>query len=105
MDSLDEAKIIRAMHPKDLSLSSVKLAYFLSGWLGGPKLFSENFGPIRIPKAHSHLSITSKEGEAWMLCMEKAVQDQPYEKEFKVYLIEQLGVPTDRIVKACDLSS
>lgn len=105
MDTLAEAKVIRAMHPEDLSLSSTKLAYFLSGWLGGPRIFSEKFGPIRIPKAHSHLPISSKEGEAWMFCMEKALQDQPYEKEFKVYLMEQLQVPTNRIVQACNPSS
>ena len=46
MESLTEAKKIRAMHPHDLSESRKKLTYFLSGWLGGPKLYSENFQPF-----------------------------------------------------------
>jgi hemoglobin len=39
MESLPEAKIIRAMHRSDLTESKEKLARFLSGWLGGPKLY------------------------------------------------------------------
>ncbi|TNE82758.1 MAG: globin, partial [Gammaproteobacteria bacterium] len=46
MDSLPEAKTLRAMHSLDLTDSRQKLVYFLSGWLGGPKLFTEHFGPI-----------------------------------------------------------
>ena len=101
MDLLPEAKIIRAMHPQDLTLSIEKLACFLSGWLGGPKLFSAKFGPINIPKAQSHLPISYAEGDAWMLCMQKAVADQSYDDSFKAYLVKELRVPTERIRRAC----
>ena len=101
MDSLPEAKIIRAMHKSDLTESRKKLAYFLSGWLGGPKLYAKNFGAITIPLAHKHLPIGRSEEEAWILCMQKAVDDQPYESEFKVYLIKQLRVPAERIRVVC----
>ena len=101
MESLTEAKKIRAMHPHDLSESRKKLTYFLSGWLGGPKLYSENFGGISIPTAHKHLPIGEDESDAWMLCMQKAVDEQPYEDSFKHYLIKQLRVPAERIRLAC----
>lgn len=101
MESLPEAKKIRAMHKSDLSESRKKLAYFLSGWLGGPKLYSENFGRITIPSAHKHLPIGLDESEAWILCMQKAVAEQHYEESFKQYLIEQLRVPAERIRVAC----
>lgn len=102
MDTLPEAKVIREMHRHDLSLSSKKLAYFLSGWLGGPKLYSENFGGINIPSAHKHLSIGANESEAWIFCMQKAVAEQPYEEAFKIYLIAQLRIPAQRIKAACE---
>ncbi len=97
MEEVPEAKKILNMHPDDLTESRKKLAYFLSGWLGGPKLFSENFGKINLPGAHKHLSIGLEERDAWILCMQKAVKMQPYEDSFKVYLIEQLRVPAERI--------
>lgn len=101
MDELPEAKTIRDMHPQDLTESRQKLAYFLSGWLGGPKLYSQNYGSIRIPMAHKHLPIVEEDSEMWILCMQKAVELQPYEEPFKVYLIEQLRVPAGRITQVC----
>ncbi|WP_432472136.1 group II truncated hemoglobin [Amphritea sp. HPY] len=101
MDDIPESKRIRDMHPDDLSESRQKLAYFLSGWLGGPRLYRETFGPISIPASHSHLDIGAKESDAWILCMQKAVELQPYEESFKLYLIEQLRVPAGRIQMAC----
>jgi hemoglobin len=101
METLPEAKVIRSMHREDLTLSRKKLAYFLSGWLGGPKLYSENFGSISIPSAHKHLPIGAEESDAWMLCMQKALEKQPYDESFKLYLIEQLRIPAERIRVAC----
>jgi len=96
MEILPEAKRIREMHPKDLTESRDKLARFLCGWLGGPKRYNEKYGSIRIPKAHSHLDIGVEERDAWLRCMEESLKVQPYEADFKVYLIEQLFVPADR---------
>ena len=97
MDEFPASKKIRDMHPSDLSESRIKLAYFLSGWLGGPKLYAEHYGSIKIPLAHKHLSIGAEESEAWLFCMKKAIDKQPYEAPFKVYLIAQLRVPAERI--------
>lgn len=102
METLPEAKAILAMHPADLVLSRKKLAYFLSGWLGGPKLYAEHFGAIGIPSAHRHLAIGYVERDAWMLCMSKAVAEQPYTKAFKLYLLEQLRMPAEVIRQACE---
>ncbi len=96
MDTLPEAAAIRAMHPKDLALSRDKLYCFLCGWLGGEKLFAPKYGPIMIPRAHEHLNIGEAERDAWLLCMEKAVVEQPYAEDFKAYLMRELFVPAER---------
>ncbi len=96
MESLPQAKKIRAMHPSDLTESRDKLARFLSAWTGGPKLYREKYGAISIPAAHSHLDIGSEERDAWLLCMEKALAKQPFEQDFKEYLLKQLAVPAER---------
>jgi len=96
MDNLSEAKTIRDMHRDDLTESTEKLARFLSGWLGGPKLYREKYGPIAIPRAHSHLGIGTAERDAWLLCMEKALAEQPYAEDFQQYMLKQLFVPAER---------
>lgn len=96
MESLPEAAVIRAMHPQDLTMARDKLARFLCGWLGGPKLYAEKYGSIHIPKAHGHLPIGIDERDQWMLCMRHALRRQPYADDFKAYLLEQLFVPAER---------
>lgn len=103
MDTLPEAQAIRAMHKKDLTESRQKLAYFLSGWLGGPRLYAEHFGGINIPAAHRHFPVSYEERDAWLLCMQRAVELQPYEESFKEYLMQQLSVPAERIRMACEV--
>lgn len=96
METLPEAEAIRAMHPKDLAVTKDKLYRFLCGWLGGEKLFAQKYGPIMIPRAHEHLDIAEPERDAWLLCMEKAIAEQPYAEDFKAYLMRELFVPAER---------
>jgi len=96
MQVLPEAKHVLEMHDPDLTVSKDKLARFLSAWTGGPRLYKEKYGAISIPAAHSHLAIGSSERDAWLLCMEKALAKQPYEQDFREYLLKQLSVPAER---------
>lgn len=96
MDTLPEARKIRAMHPQDLTESRDKLTRFLCGWLGGPRLYREKYGPIAIPRAHAHLPIAEPERDAWLACMKVALKTQNYPDDFKEYLLTQLFVPAER---------
>lgn len=96
MEELPQARTIRAMHPDDLTVSRDKLFRFLCGWLGGEKLFAQKYGPIIIPHAHAHLLIETEQRDAWLACMQIAVDEQNYADDFKVYLMEQLFVPAER---------
>lgn len=95
MDTLPEAAGIRAMHDADLSESRDKLTTFLIGWMGGPSNYAEKYGSINIPGAHRHLAIGLAEKEAWLLCMQKALDDQDYEEVFKRYVMVQLSFPAE----------
>jgi hemoglobin len=97
MDTLPEAEIIRKMHPQDLAESRKKLTYFLCGWLGGPRLYQEHYGPISIPGFHKQFPIGSDERDAWLLCMERAIAVQSYDVPFKEYLLAALSVPAERV--------
>lgn len=97
MDKLPEAAKIRAMHPQDVTESRRKLSYFLSGWLGRPKLYAQHCGGIRLPVFHKPFPIGDAERDAWLLCMELAIEQQPYAADFKTYLLTQLRVPAERI--------
>jgi hemoglobin len=97
MDTRADAAGIRRMHPKDLTVSRDKLARFLCGWLGGPKRFSEKYGPIQIPRAHVRFNVGESERDAWLACMREALESQPLAEDFKAYLMRELFVPAERI--------
>jgi hemoglobin len=96
MDTLPEAQVIKAMHSADTEVSSDKLACFLAGWLGGPKLYREKYGSIAIPRAHAHLDIDESARDAWLKCMAVALAAQPYQQSFKDYMLRELYTPAER---------
>ncbi|WP_116473705.1 group II truncated hemoglobin [Zobellella maritima] len=96
MDQRPDSAHIRAMHPRDLTESRDKLTRFLCGWLGGPSLYREKYGPISIPQSHRHLVIGAAERDAWLACMADALAQQPFAEDFKAYLLRALSVPAER---------
>ncbi|WAC46679.1 group II truncated hemoglobin [Pseudomonas sp. SL4(2022)] len=100
MDERPEAHALRQLHGESLTLASDKLACFLSGWLGGPRLFSERYGSIAIPAFHAQWPISEQLSQSWLDCMAQAIALQPYAPEFAEYLLAQLRVPAQRIVQA-----
>ncbi len=84
------------MHGADLTPMVERLSAFLCGWLGGPRLYQERYGSISIPKFHSPFAIGAAERDAWLHCMQIAVDEQPWREDFKQYLMVQLAVPAER---------
>lgn len=97
IDTLPEAKPLRDLHPESLDEPRDKLARFLCGWLGGPKLYARKYGSINIPGAHEKLGIGDAECDAWLLCMETAIAKQHYDPAFAAYLMKQLRIPAERV--------
>jgi hemoglobin len=97
MDTFPEARVIRNMHPEDLTESRKKLTYFLCGVLGGPSLYIEHYGGVNLPDFHRQFPIGTGERDAWMLCMQHAIAVQQYEASFKEYLLARLWIPAERI--------
>ena len=75
MDQLPEAKGIRDLHPVDLTGSADKLYKFLSGFLGGPPLYVNEFGHPRLRARHLPFPIGVSERDQWVLCMDTALQE------------------------------
>jgi len=90
------------LHPDDKAVSRDKLACFLCGWLGGPKLYNEKYGAIGIPRVHAHLAIATPERDQWLTCMTESVAEQPFSADFKIYLMEQLFVPAEAVRQRCE---
>jgi hemoglobin len=76
MTELPQARMIRAMHPPDLAEAKERLFMFLSGWLGGPPLYAERHGQLRLRRDHLSFPIDEQARDAWMDCMLGALAEQ-----------------------------
>ncbi len=72
MDALPNAAAARAIHPASLQNAESKLFEYLTGWLGGPPLFSDKHGPPMLRRRHLHAPIGPAEIEAWLACFRQA---------------------------------
>ncbi len=75
MDTDPAAAGIRRLHPENLASSREKLFMFLSGWLGGPPLYVEQYGHPRLRQRHMPFPIGEAERDQWMHCMKRALLD------------------------------
>jgi len=83
MDTLPEAQGLRAIHQTSLASAKNKLFKFLSGWLGGPNLFIEEFGHPMLRARHLPFAIGEAERDQWMLCMNKALDEMTMDPRLK----------------------
>jgi hemoglobin len=91
-DVMDEAEVaagIRAMHPPDLTSSREKLFLFLVGWTGGPPLYVERYGHPMLRARHLPFPIGQSEAEAWVWCMDQALDEHEMPDELREYLRER----------------
>jgi hemoglobin len=95
MDSLPEARIIRVMHPEDLGATRAVLKRYLAEWLGGPQAYSQERGHPRLRARHLPFSIGDEERDAWMFCMQGAVEEVITDVAIREWILEKLlGVAT-----------
>jgi len=70
METEPAAAAIRAMHAADLGPMRDRLFAFMSGWMGGPRLYKDC-----VMSAHRPFSIGAEERDQWMACMKRALAE------------------------------
>ncbi len=95
MDTVPEYYVIRKLHPADLAGSRNKLYLFLTGWLGGPPLYTDKFGHPMLRARHLPFAIGIAERDAWMACMTQAMEDVIADEKLRAWLLEQLFKTAD----------
>jgi hemoglobin len=75
MDTMEAARGIRAMHASDLGPTKMILKLYFGEWLGGPKDYSARRGHPRLRMRHVRFPIGPAERDAWLICMNTALED------------------------------
>ncbi|CCM76239.1 group II truncated hemoglobin [Rhizobium mesoamericanum] len=75
MDTLPEARQVRAVHPPSLEGSEEKFYEYLTGYLGGPPLYTDKRGHPRLRSRHFVAEIGPAERDEWLLCFRRALEE------------------------------
>jgi len=66
---------LRKVHGSTLESAREKLYLFLSGWLGGPALYTDRYGHPMLRARHLPFAIGDVERDQWMACMRQAMEE------------------------------
>ncbi len=75
MDTLPEARHVRAVHPPTLEGSEAKFYDYMTGYLGGPPLYTDKHGHPRLRSRHFVAEIGPAERDEWLLCFRQALEE------------------------------
>lgn len=63
-----------------------RFAHFLVEWLGGPQVYSTAHGHPRLRMRHARVKVDPAMRDAWLRCMEKAMDDQGVTGDLRTFL-------------------
>ena len=104
VDSAPEAKTIRSLHAKSLKASRDKLHLYLMMWTGGPQTYVEINGHPRLRARHLPFTISSRERDEWLWCMDRALDEQPMPDDLREDLRGKLHALADHMRNRPDAS-
>jgi|SRR5689334_6461908 len=83
MDFEPAYRTLRAVHGNTLDSAREKLYQFLSGWLGGPPLYTDKYGHPMLRARHLPFAIGDVERDQWMACMRQAMEETHVPQELR----------------------
>jgi hemoglobin len=81
--------LLQPLFQTDKELIKKKQYMFLTQFLGGPDIYSQEYGHPRLRARHMPHTITEEHAIAWLKCMDEAVQNLPIEDSLKKELFDR----------------
>lgn len=86
--------------PDDLTETARKQKQFLTQFLGGPPLYTEEHGHPMLRARHLPFPITPTKAKAWLECMSHAMDDVELEDPFRSYFFERLTYTSNHMINS-----
>ncbi len=84
-----EGRALHVLHLRGhgVAHSRVEQLHFLSGFLGGPRLYTQKWGHSNVREMHEHVEISAEAKNAWLRCMVMAIDRVGLPGDVKVRLM------------------
>ena len=102
-----EGRPLVALHNQGNGFSHAREAQFafLSGFLGGPQLYSEQHRHSNVKRVHAHMTIGQAERDSWVNCMAMALDTLDVEADFKAWLMTHFRRVSDGLMSRSPAAS
>jgi len=100
-DAMDTAEpVLARLHELDAegrvnTGTRERFGLFLVGWLGGPQHYMERHGHPRLRMRHGHLPVDTGMRDAWLRCMQKALDARGVTGGLRRFLEERFAQVAD----------
>ncbi|MDS9470381.1 globin [Sporosarcina pasteurii] len=88
--------------PDDLTETARKQKQFMTQYLGGPNLFSEEHGHPMMKARHMPFPITPTRAEAWLSCMAEAMDEVELDENIRDFFFRRLVLTAKHMVNKED---
>jgi len=93
---------LKPIFPEDLTETTRKQTQFLTQFLGGPPLYSEEHGHPMLRARHLPFEITPRRATAWLSCMQEAMDEVQLDEDLKEHLLTRLTFTAHHMVNSGD---
>ena len=102
-NEVDSHPLLAPIFPEDLTETARKQKQFLTQFLGGPPIYTEEHGHPMLRARHLAFEITPVRAKAWLSCMETAMDQIHLESPLKEYLLNRLTLTAEHMINTNDL--
>ncbi|MCY0875788.1 MAG: globin [Firmicutes bacterium] len=88
--------------PEDITPVRDKQYLFLTQFLGGPPLYSEQHGHPMLRARHMPHPINSRRAQAWLNCMRAAMDETQLQGEMRDFIFERLTLTAHHMINQPD---
>lgn len=86
--------------PEDLTETARKQKQFLTQFLGGPSLYSNEHGHPMLRARHLPFQITEKRALAWLACMDQAMEEVDLDSELREGIFSRLVLTAKHMINS-----
>lgn len=90
--------LLKPIFPDDFTETARKQKQFMTQYLGGPDLYTEEHGHPMMRMRHNPFPITPERAEAWLACMHQAMDDVGLEGPFRDQYYKRLVLTAHHMV-------
>lgn len=93
---------LKPIFPDDLTETARKQKQFMTQYLGGPNIYSEEHGHPRLKARHNPFPITPERAQAWLECMSEAMDEIGLTGKFRETFYNRLVLTAHHMVNEPD---